>query len=337
MKFFTYTDLSGKRRLRIYVIIAIALFALLLLLAGGATFWRILEFSPADIAETPVFAPSMATSMPPEATQTQPPEACPSNPADWVLLDMPLSKNYKSLSPACVYTELEQTVAWVLAIHEGYSRAEATERLGFSMMPMSMQTGELTILTDNKGPISAKILSSPQIPDLAQWTIDTSGSPAMMLTLRGCFRTSTFAGNEQQDWGDGYEVICVVSKDSETAYGVLQLGEHLFTGGDGQVSASRTFLLFGYKDKTWTWLGWREDGGRVSYEEIGLTPELAKADREMKSAVFGLPLWDSTWLEENYALAMRTLPDNWQNAKDTLERDAILNEINTYLETIRRE
>jgi hypothetical protein len=307
LKFFSYTDLSGKRRLRSYVVIAIASFALLLLLAGGAALWRIWEFSPAEIAETPIFAPLTETAIP-ETIPTNTPEACPSDPDNWTLLDMPLSKNYKSLSPACVYTELERTVAWVLAISEGFSRAEVTEALGFSAMPMTMQTGELTILTDNKGPLSVQMLISPQVPDLAQWAIDQSGNPATTMALRGCFRTSTFAGNERQDWGDGYEVICVVSKDTEVAYGVMQLGEHLFTGGDGQVLASRTFFLFGYKEKGWIWLGWREDGGRVSYEEIGLTAELASADRQMKSSIFGLPHWDNAWLEENYGLAMKALP-----------------------------
>jgi hypothetical protein len=331
LKFFTYTDLSGKRRLRTYVVIAIASFALLLLLTGGATLWRIFEFSPADIAETPVFAPLTKTAIP-DAIPTNTLEACPSAPVDWVLLDMPLSKNYKSFSPACVYAELERTVAWVLATNEGYSRVEATEKLGFSAMPMTMQTGELTILTDNKGPVSVNMLISPQVPDLAQWAVDQSGNSATTMALRGCFRTSTFAGNERQDWGDGYEVICVVSKDTEAAYGLMQLGEHIFTGGDGQVKASRTFLLFGYKDKAWTWLGWRENGGRVDYEEIGLTAELARADREMKSSIFGLPLWDNTWLEESYGMAMKALPDDWQEATDTDARDAILNEINAYLE-----
>jgi hypothetical protein len=331
LKFFTYTDLSGKRRLRSYVVIGIAAFALLLVLVGGAALWRIGEFSPTDIAETPVFAPLTETPTA-ETIPTNTPEVCPSDPADWALLDMPLSKNYKSLSPACVYSELEWTVAWVLAINEGHSRAEVTEALGFSAMPMTMQTGELTILTDNKGPVAIQMLTSPQVPDLAQWAIDGSGKPATYMALRGCFRTSTFTGNERQDWGDGYEVICVVSKDSEAAYGLMQLGEHLFTGGDGQVLASRTFLLFGYKEKGWTWLGWREDGGRVSYEEIGLTAELAAADREMKSSIFGLPLWNNEWLEENYGLVMKALPDDWQEATDTDARDAILNEINAYLE-----
>jgi len=331
LNFFTYTDLSGKRRLRTYMIIAIASFTLLLLLAGGATLWRIWQFSPAEIAETPVFAPLAATTIP-ETTPTNTPEACPSDPADWALLDLPLSKNYKSLNPACVYAALERTVAWILAINEGYSRAEATEILGFSAMPMTMQTGELTILTDNKGPVAVQMLISPQVPDLAQWAINKSADPAATMALRGCFRTSTFAGNERQDWGGSYDVICVVSKDTEAAYGVMQLGEHLFTGGHGRVSASRTFLLFGYKEKGWTWLGWREDGGRVSYEEIGLTDELASADREMKSSIFDLPLWDHVWLEENHGMVMKPLPDGWQETTDTDARDAILNEINAYLE-----
>ena len=331
LKFFTYTDLSGKRRLRSYVVIAIASFALLLLLAGGAALWRIWAFSPVEIAETPVFAPLTETAIP-EAIPTNTPEACPSDPDNWALLDTPLSKNYKGIRPYCVYAELERTVAWVLAISEGYSRAEATERLDFSAMPMTMQIGELTIFTDNKGPVSVQILISPQVPELAQWAIDKSGNSATTMALRGCFRTSTFTGNERQDWGEGYEVICVVSKDTEASYGLMQLGEHLFTGGDGQVSASRTFLFLGYKDKGWIWLGWREDGGRVSYEEIGLTNELARADREMKSSIFGLPLWDNAWLEESYGIVMKALPDDWQEATDTDARDAILNEINAFLE-----
>jgi len=288
-----------------------------------------LEFSPVEIAETPIFAPLTETAIP-ETTPTNTPEACPSDSTDWALLDTPLSKNYKALSPACAYTELERTVAWVLAISEGYSRVEATERLDFSAMPMTMQTGELTILTDNKGPVSVQILISPQVPELVQWVIDKSGNPATTMALRGCFRTSTFAGNERQDWGEGYEVICVVSKDTEVAYGLMQLGELVFTGGDGQVSASRTFLLFGYKEKSWTWLGWREDGGRVGYEEIGLTTELAGADQQMKSSIFSLPLWDNVWLEESYGLAMKPLPDGWQDAREPATRDAILREINAY-------
>jgi hypothetical protein len=331
LKFLTYTDLSGKRRMRSYVLVTLAALIFLLALSVGTTLWRIWKFSPTEITETLIFASSNATDTP-EAIPTNIPKACPSDPDDWTLLDIPLSKNYKSLSPACVYTELERTVAWVLAINEGYSRAEATEALGFSAMPMTTHTGRLTILTDNKGPLSVQMLISPQVPELAQWAIDGSGKPATTMALRGCFRTYTFAGNERQDWRDGYEVICVISKDTETAYGLMQLGEHLFTGGDGQVTASRTFLLFGYKDKDWIWLGWREDGGRVSYEEIGMTAEVAGADREMKSSIFSLHLWDSVWLEESYGLAMKALPDGWQDATDTATRDAILSEINAYFE-----
>jgi len=331
LKFFTYTDLSGKRRLRTYVVMALAVFALLILLAGGATLWRILTFSPAGTIETPVFASLPETALP-EITPSATPENCPSNPADWILSDTPLSTNYKAISPACVYKELERAVAWVLAIEEGYSRAEATDQLGFSAMPMTMQTGELRILTDSKGPLSAQMLISPQMPDLKQWTVDSSGSPATYMALRGCFRTTTLAGNERHDWGEGYQVICVVTKDTEAAYGVMQLGEHLFTGGNERVATSRTFLLFGYQDQYWTWLGWRENGGRVDYEEIGLSEELARADRQMKISIFGLPLWESGWLEENYGLPMKALPDDWLNATAPTERDAILHEINAYLE-----
>ena len=53
MNFFTYTDLTGKRRLRLYVVVAIAVLALLLLLAGGMAVWHAHEFRTAEIPRTP--------------------------------------------------------------------------------------------------------------------------------------------------------------------------------------------------------------------------------------------------------------------------------------------
>jgi len=328
MNFFIYTDLAGKRRLRSYVVIALVALSLLLLLAGGMMLWRANEFRTADIPRTPHLEaiPSAET----EEAITPPPteKSCASNSAEWSLLDIPLSQNYKRLSPACAYEGLERTVAWVLAIHEGYSRAEATKALDFDAIPMETQIGNIHVLTDRGGPIPIDLLTVPTLPDLRQWSIDHNRMPSTSLVLRGCFRTKTVRGNEQQDWGDGFDLICVVSQDTETAYGIMQLDENLFTGGDGNLSASRAFLLFGYRDSEWLWLGWRADGGRMSYEEIGLDVDIAASDREMMSSLLGLPVWNSTWLEAVYGLGVQPLPDDWQAAIDPMARDSIIDAIN---------
>ncbi len=328
MNFFTYTDLAGKRRLRSYVVIALVALGLLLMLAGGMALWRANEFRTAELPRTPHLEaiPVEATEEP--VVSSPPEEPCASNTAEWSLLDIPLSENYKRLSPACAYEGLERTVAWVLAIYEGYSRAEATEALGFDAIPMETDIGSIQILTDRDGPLPIDLLTVPTLPDLRQWSIDRSHQPATSLVLRGCFRTETVAGNERQDWGDGFDLICVVSQDTETANGIMQLDEHLFTGGDGSLSASRTFLLFGYRTSEWLWLGWRADGGRMSYDEAGLDVDLAASDREMMSSLLGLPVWNAAWLKAVYGLDAQPLPDDWQVATDTVARDAILNAIN---------
>ncbi len=328
MNFFTYTDLTGKRRLRSYVVIAIAVSTLLLLLAGGMAIWRANEFHTADVPRTPHLEaiPVEETVEPVIPLPTE--EPCASNAAEWSLLDIPLSENYKRLSPTCAYEGLERTVAWVLAIHEGYSRAEATDALGFDAIPMETQLGSIQVLTDRDGPLPIDLLTAPALPDLRQWSIDRNRKPATALVLRGCFRTETIAGNERDDWGDGFDLICVVSQDTETAYGIMQLGENIFTGGDGSLSASRTFLLFGYRSGEWLWLGWRADGGRMSYEEAGLDVDLAASDREMMSSLLGLPVWNAAWLESVHGLAVQPLPENWQAATDMAARDLILDAIN---------
>ncbi|MAT96663.1 MAG: hypothetical protein CL608_05925 [Anaerolineaceae bacterium] len=328
MNFFTYTDLAGKRRLRSYVVIALVALGLLLMLGGGMAIWRAHEFRTADIPRTPHLEAIQeeSTEVPPVPTET--PAPCASNPAEWSLLDIPLSENYKRLSPACAYAGLERTVAWVLAIHQGYSRAEATEALGFDAIPMETEIGSVQILTDRDGPLPIDLLTVPALPDLQQWSIDRNRKPATSLVLRGCFRTETVAGNERDDWGNGFDLICVVSQDTETAYGIMQLGAKTFTGGDGSLSASRTFLLFGYRAGEWFWLGWRADGGRMSYEEAGLDVGLAASDREMMSSLMSLPVWNATWLEAVYGLDIQPLPEGWQAATDTAARDAILDAIN---------
>lgn len=328
MNFFTYTDLAGKRRLRSYIVLALVILGLLLLLVGGMAIGRAHEFRTAELPRTPHLEalPVEITAEPAIPIPTE--EPCASNPSEWSLPDMPLSENYKRLSPACAYKGLEHTVAWVLAIHEGYSRAEATEALGFDAIPMETEIGSIRILTDRDGPLPIDLLTVPALPDLRQWSIDRNRKPATSLVLHGCFRTETIAGNEQDDWGDDIELICVVSQDTETAYGIMQLGENTFTGGEGSLSASRTFLLFGYREGAWLWLGWRADGGRMSYAEAGLDVDMAASDREMMSSLLGLPVWNAAWLEAAYGLEAQPLPDDWQAAIDPVARDVILNAIN---------
>src|SRR5512134_3165658 len=138
----TYKDLAGKRQLRIYTVFT-GLILLLLLMSGGmAGLNRYLLMS--RVQATPVSI-SIATQFT-ETSETEPPApmepkgsvsyGCPTDSAEWSFTPTLISENYQIIQPACVYQGLERTIAWALAVGEGYSRAEATQQLGFTEMPM---------------------------------------------------------------------------------------------------------------------------------------------------------------------------------------------------------
>lgn len=136
--------------MRAYTVLS-GLLLFLLLIAGGLSMLnRYLMMS--RVQATPA-AISVSTQAP-EAKPTDQPGAmphedgtpikCPTDSEDWSLSPTYASRTYNVIQPACVYQGLEKTIAWALAVREGYSRAEATKELGFSEMPMR-QVRQVTI------------------------------------------------------------------------------------------------------------------------------------------------------------------------------------------------
>ncbi len=140
---------------------------------------------------------------------------CPTDPAKWDFADPVIPQNYKVIQPACVYQGLEKTIAWALAVRSGYSRAQATELLGFAAMPMR-QLDQVKIM-GVKGVLDVPVSFIPPNGNLTEWRIDARGNPTVTYALRGCFRTSTVEGNRLETWGGDYPVICLVVEDAENS------------------------------------------------------------------------------------------------------------------------
>ena len=169
----TYKDLAGKRQPRAYTVMT-GLILLLLLVAGGmAGLNRYLLMS--RVQATPV-----SVSLTTEATETLEVEpiatiqlgdethyGCPTDSADWSLTSTYISENYKVIQPACVYQGLEKTIAWALAVREGYSRAEATQQLGFAEMPMR-QMDQVTIPANAKDLMAVPVSFIPPNPEFTE-------------------------------------------------------------------------------------------------------------------------------------------------------------------------
>jgi hypothetical protein len=319
----TYKDLAGKRQPRTYTVMT-GLILLLLLMAGGmAGLNRYLLMSRVQATPAPV---SFTT----EATETLEAEpiatiqlgdethyACPTDSADWSLTPTYISKNYNVIQPACVYQGLEKTIAWALAVREGYSRAEATQQLGFTEMPMR-QMNQVTIPANADGLATVPVSFIPPNPNFTEWRINANGEAVVIYALRGCFRTSTVVGNRLEIWGGDYSVICLVIEDAENTHVVYSLDGHIYTS---TATPMRSFLLFGYlSDDDWVWLGTQES----PKHEITDFQESAD-ERLIFATLYDSQPWDAKWLMNTHHLTIQPLPQNWQTMTDENERQAIMN------------
>ncbi|MEW6406557.1 MAG: hypothetical protein AB1649_32645, partial [Chloroflexota bacterium] len=208
----TFTDLAGRRQPRQYALVAgLILFSVLGVSAAIQVNRIMLKYS---MKET--YAPikeKTATPIPP--TQTVPVTSipCPVLSEQWSLSDPVIEQNYKVIQPACVYDSLAHTVAWALAVRNGYSREQARQLLGFSELPMR-QMDHVAIPNSANEPQDVAVSFIPPTLDFVEWRVNDQGRPAVAYGLRGCFRTSNVVGNKVEIWGGEYPVICVVVEDA---------------------------------------------------------------------------------------------------------------------------
>lgn len=318
----TYKDLAGKRQPRAYTVITGLILFLLFTAGGMAGLNRYLLMSkvqstPVSVSLTTHAVETLETK--PTATMQSDHETsygCPTDPAEWSLTPTYASQTYNVIQPACVYQGLEKTIAWALAVREGYSRAEAAEQLGFANMPMR-KLDEVVIPADAEGLTAVPVSFIPPNPDFTEWRLNDSGEPAVTYALRGCFRTSTVVGNRVEIWGGDYPIICLVVEDAENTQIVYSLDGHIYTS---TATPIRSFLLFGYlEDGLWAWLGTRED----PKHEI-TDPESFANERLTIATMYDSRPWDAEWLRDFYHLDMQPLPENWQTMTDENEKQAIL-------------
>ena len=328
----TYKDLAGKRQPRAFTVLA-GLILLLVSVAGGLAFLnRIFLMSKVQATPVPVSLTSGPTAIV-EASQPMPTQqtvelwdGCPTHPKDWSFSPTYSSQTYRVIQPACVYQGLEKTIAWALAVREGYSRAEATQLLGFSEMPMR-RLNQLTIPYDGRGLADVPVSFIPPNPDLTEWRLNANGEATVTYALRGCFRTSTVEGNRVEIWGGEYPVICLIVEDAENTHIVYSLDGHAYTSG---ATPMRSFLLFGYlEDGLWVWLGTQDD----PKHEI-TDPATFANERLTIATMYDSQPWDAKWLKTYYQLDMQAPPSNWQALNDENEKQFILNALSNDLSIV---
>ena len=321
----TYKDLAGRRQPRAFTVLSLIVLFLMMLVGGYIILRRFSLMRVVEAEPIPVFMPSEPEfeprTIPPTITAYEP--GCPNDPEQWSLAEPVIPQNYKIIQPACVYEDLEKSVAWALAIRNGYSRAEATSTLGFVEMPMQ-QLDQVTILADT-GPLDVPVSFIPPDPDFTEWRVNARGESSVTYALRGCFRTSSIVGNKLETWGGEYPVICVVSEDAENTNVVYQLGEHIYTS---PAIPTRSFLLFGYSgDGLWNWLGTQSDP-KVEIDD----PAKYANDRLTIATLYDSQPWDTKWLKMQYGLEVQSPPSNWQDKTAESDMQAILSGLKGFIQ-----
>jgi hypothetical protein len=317
----TYKDLAGKRQPRAFTVLA-GVILLVVSMAGGLAFLnRIFLMSKVQAIAVPVSLTLEPTQIVEAVQPTQQAveiwDGCPTDSEDWGFSPTYSSQTYSVIQPACVYQGLEKTIAWALAVREGYSRGEATQQLGFTEMPMR-RLDQITIPFDGKGLADVPVSFIPPNQNLTEWRLNANGEAAVTYALRGCFRTSTVEGNRVEIWGGDYSVICLVVEDAENTYIVYSLDGHAYTSS---ATPMRSFLLFGYLEEgLWVWLGTQEDPKQVITD-----PAIFANERLTIATMYDSQPWDAKWLRTYYHLDMKSPPENWQTLDDENEKQVILN------------
>ena len=322
----TYADVSGRRRLRFYVKVSIFILAALIVLAAVA-FWQQSQQIRAIEETKPVVLPSLTPTIQEIATSTSEStavtESCPTDPADWTLVEGLPGTEFMRIEPACVYEGLERTVAFVLGIAEGYSRQEVADVLGFEKLPM-VRLAQVAVANPN-GPMLMDVGFAVDIPPFTEWIFQENGEPEEAMALQGCFRTYTIVGTEKKNWDEnGYPLVCRVAYDNISSGGVYCMGDACYSIVNNPAS-NRSFLLFGYAgDGQWDWLGTEKD------TRLELDSQTMRNDREISTQAQGVGPWDRDWLKQAYGFETQPLPEDWQSFIDQSYKQAVLDALNSY-------
>ena len=318
----TYNTLSGKKQPRRFAIAAIFILAIGL----SAFLWS--RYQHRSLENEVLATPQPLAGVLP--TETQPPtevpatptataEPCPANSQDWQLVDVYPDDNLKAIQPACAYDGLAQVVAWQLLTRLGYSGLEASATLELPAMPLGNRRETIPGLTSTKGPLQISLTHDVHHPKYHVWLVNDAGTPSLAASLRGCFRPQSVVGNQVEDWGSGYDVICLVALDRTGGWIIHQLNEQVFTS---PIPALRQFYLYGYRQPAWKLIGTYK-GLYTIIED----PDEFAADREAYAARTGSELWDIAWLESQYGFQMAALPENWRTADDPAVLEAIVSQL----------
>ena len=325
---FSYVKPNGKRALRAWVWATLAIVLVVVGISGYSIF--AVQERQAEIVATPrpaaTLAPTSISTLTPAPTVTPTVDAsatssalaaeCPSDSTQWTFTPVAGGVNYDRIDPPCVYHELDKLIGWIMSFDTmGWDDKTAihSSNFNFSNDPWDNNVPR----TDFLPPTGNKVYSFvptwfPFEQNYQGWYVVSNSVSGANFVVEGCYPTYNMVDGQKKYWSpqyapSDYTALCMLSMDTLAGWKVNEDGGKIYSRNYTSSGGVRLPAVFGYDnvDHAWYFLGFMGPGVLSSDKD---TINIEATDQ----TVFNSPLWNLDWIEKQYGMFPKPLPDNWQ-------------------------
>jgi len=335
---FTYTDLSGKRRPRRFVVAGAILLAVSLLIALvslGMMYARDARFN-ARMTELAGVMPTLdvptptASPVPTETPVPTPtPDLCASDTSRWSLEAVDKYGYLRRIRPECAYEGLKKAIAFTILVQNGWTFREAMDALDYHWdlpYPFAAYVIAPTYALES---LPAHMNRATH-PDLRAWDFDPRAlEDTSRFVLLGCYanpRAYILPNVGERPYAFGCSVAQFLpARFSYAGELVTEDGRVLRNYGENSIPGDRAlpqgapregmyYLTHVYVydgDGRWLWLGfqWRTaDNNQYPMAIAFDSPDSYRATLDLfAEREPALPVFDAAWVQEAYGLAPKPI------------------------------
>ncbi len=335
---FSYRDPNGKRKPRTWVL-AVAVIVIIVLAVVGLSVYNAsarqaqIEATP-RLVTGPTFTPTaVLPTKVPTSVGAMVTVNCPSDSADWNFVDVLDNSNFKRIDPPCVYQGMNRTIAYYLASEgAGWKKADALQKLGYTgdfPYDNSLDTIDVLPTDASSNMFTVKTSWLPWHKDFQLWYVANNTVVSHTITVTGCYRTFNIVGNQKQYWSQqwapsSYTTICQIAEEFPAGSNVYQVDDAVYFRTNAQPGVELGYLAYDNRSQyqSWYFVGWDDSSWHIisAADMVGI--------KNSSQQLINSPVWDLSWLEQNYGISPLPLPANWQQHATKADSDALMTALN---------
>ncbi len=323
---FSYVKPNGKRALRAWVWATLAIVLVVVGIIGYSIFAA--QERQAEIIATPrpaaTLAPTSIPTLTPAPTVTPTVDAgatssalaaeCPSDSTQWTFTPVAGGVNYDRIDPPCVYDGLDKVIGWIMAFNTmGWDAQTSLDNFNFSENPWEDSQPKMDFLPVTGNEVYAYAMTwFPFEQQYQGWYVVNNSAWGSNFVVEGCYPTYNLVDGQKKYWSSqyapsDYTTICMLSMDALAGWQVNEDGGRIYSRSYVSSGGDDLPAMFGYNNVKHAWYFFGFEGPGV------LSSDKDTISREAQDqAVFNSPLWNLDWIEKQYGIFPKPLPDNWQ-------------------------